>query len=412
MDLIQGKMGYLNFPKDFMFGTSTSAFQIEGAGKTEWQNFIGADGTLLDVAIDHYRKYKEDLEYILYLGNAYRFSMDWSKLQNSAFGLLDKEVTAHYLEIFKALKRQNKQTMLVLNHFSNPIWLTKKGGWASNGAVFAYFDYVKKVMDIYSGYIDFVNTFNEPNAYANLAYILKEFPPKKTNPYLRNKVLANMYKAHRLAYDHIKENYPHISVGISHACMFVEIINERSPIQKFLKWFLEYYMFEHIHEIFTGDGKIDFVGFSYYGRILVSRYFVLAYEERGRRALDRLGLNYDDMWEIYPEGIYYLIKRFYYKYRKPVIITENGTCTDNDELRQKNIYNHLYYIKKAIDEGVDVRGYFHWSTFDNYELAHGPSRRFGLVSIDFSSPGLERKIKRSGEYYHKISRSNSVKKII
>jgi len=91
------------------------------------------------------------------------------------------------------------------------------------------------------------------------------------------------------------------------------------------------------------------------------------------------------MWEIYPMGIYNLIKKFYQKYSKPIIITENGTCTNDDRLRIKNLYNHLYYIKKAIYEGIDVRVYFHWSTFDNYELAHGPSRRFGLVSVDYKS---------------------------
>ncbi|HEY4696066.1 MAG TPA: family 1 glycosylhydrolase, partial [Candidatus Hydromicrobium sp.] len=154
----------------------------------------------------------------------------------------------------------------------------------------------------------------------------------------------------------------------------------------------------------------DYIGFSYYGRILISKYMIIAYEERGRKALDSMGLRYDDMWEIYPEGIYNFIKIFHNKYKKPIIITENGTCTDNDELRVENIYNHLYQVKKAIDEGMDVRGYFHWSTFDNYELAHGPSKRFGLVSVDYNSPDLERKIKKSGEYYHKISKLNKLVK--
>lgn len=169
-------------------------------------------------------------------------------------------------------------------------------------------------------------------------------------------------------------------------------------------------MFEHIHELFAGDGKVDFIGFSYYGRILISRFLIIAYQERGRKVLDKLGLKYDDMWENYPMGIYNLIKRFYHKYKKPIIITENGTCTNNDKLRTENIYNHLYYIKKALHEGIDVRGYFHWSTFDNYELAYGPSRRFGLVSVDYSSPDLKRKIKKSGEYYHRISKLNKLVK--
>ncbi|GAJ21703.1 unnamed protein product, partial [marine sediment metagenome] len=92
------------FPDNFILGTATSAFQIEGAGETEWKGFTGTDGTLLDLAIDHYSRYEEDLDYILYLGNAYRFSMDWSKLQRGPFNPLDQDVIKHYEKIFKTLK--------------------------------------------------------------------------------------------------------------------------------------------------------------------------------------------------------------------------------------------------------------------------------------------------------------------
>ncbi len=401
-------MESFDFPDNFIFGTATSAFQIEGAGETEWKGFIGADGTKLDVAIDHYRKYREDMGYILYLGNAYRFSMDWSKLQKSAYGSFDSKAVAHYMEIFKTLKNNNKKVMLVLNHFSNPFWFISMGGWTFRESAKIYLDYAKKILEIFSGYIDYINTFNEPAAYANLAYILREFPPKKFNPILRNKVLSNMSKAHRVVYDYIKNNYPHIKVGISHACMFTQTLKKRSIWQNFLKWFLEYYMFEHVHKMFTRDGKVDYIGFSYYGRILISKYMIIAYEERGRNFLKKHGLEYDDMWEMYPPGIYYLIKKFYRKYSKPIIITENGTSTGDDKFRTRNIYNHLYYLKKAMNEGAKVIGYFHWSTFDNYELAHGPSRRFGLVSVDYDSTDLKREIKESGEYYHKISSSKKL----
>ena len=394
----------MDFPKDFIFGTATSAFQIEGAGNTEWKDFIGADGTKLDKAIDHYHKFKQDLKYILYLGNAYRFSMDWSKLQKSALSPLDNKAVSHYMEIFKLLKKNNKKIMLVINHFSNPLWLMEKGGWTNGKSVEIYIDYVKKILEVYSDYIDYINTFNEPNAYALMAYIMKEFPPKRFNPFLRRRVLSNMSRAHRTAYDYIKEHYPRIKVGISYICLFTQPLREKAILHRFLKWFMDYYLFEHIHDIFVGDGRADFIGFSYYGRILTSTFPIAPSEKRGREVLDRLGLEYDDMLEKYPVGIYNLIKRFHTKYNKPIIITENGTCTDDDSLRIKNLYDHLYYVKKALDEGINVAGYFHWSTFDNYELAHGPSRRFGLVSVDFNSPMLERKIKKSGEYYHKISK--------
>jgi beta-glucosidase len=401
-------MDSLNFPENFILGTATSAFQIEGGSETEWKNFIGEDGAKLTLAIDHYNKYREDLEYILYLGNAYRFSMDWSKLQKYEYGPLDSDALNHYTEILKTLKNNHKKTMLVLNHFSNPLWFFSKGGWTSGRSVNFYLDYVRKILKNFSGYIDYINTFNEPGGYAIMAYIMKEFPPKKFSPRQRSKVLKNMSRAHAEVYDYVKEHFKHIKVGISHACMFTQTTSRYSPWQKFLKWFLEYYMFENVHELFTSGRKIDYIGFSYYGRILISKYLIIAYEKRGREFLDRLGLEYDDMWEIYPEGIYRLIKKFYKKYSLPIIITENGTSTDNDKFRIKNLYNHLRYIKKAIDEGVKVDGYFHWSTFDNYELAYGPSRRFGLVSVDYDSPDLKREIKESGEYYHRISSKNKL----
>jgi beta-glucosidase len=162
-----------------------------------------------------------------------------------------------------------------------------------------------------------------------------------------------------------------------------------------------------MHEYFIKKGeKVDYIGFSYYGRILIDKFPLLAYQQRGRKRLDELGITHDDMWELYPEGIYRQIKFFHEKYNKPIIITENGTCTNDDDLRKQSLCNHLKNVKKACDEGLPVLGYFHWSTFDNFELAYGPSRRFGLTSVDFKSPKLERKIKESGHYYHKIAESN------
>ena len=170
------------FPANFILGSATSAFQIEGSGDTEWKNFVGADGTLLDRAIDHYRMYREDLEYIIYLGNSYRFSMDWSKLQRRPYSTLEKEAVDHYKIILKTLKQNNIRVLLVFNHFANPVWFYKLGCWTNRYAPYLFIDYVKKVMEIFYEYIDVINTFNEPNAYVNMAYFFKEFPPKKFNP--------------------------------------------------------------------------------------------------------------------------------------------------------------------------------------------------------------------------------------
>ena len=405
-------MNEKEFPKDLMLGTATSAFQIEGEGYTEWKGFIGEDGTRLGNAIDHFERYKEDLEYILYLGNSYRFSPDWSRLQKSPYEKLDKETLNHYGRLFQTLKENNKKVLLVLNHFSNPLWMYRVGGWTNSSSVGFYLDYAKKLIKEFSEYIDVINTFNEPNAYINMAYFFRGFPPKKFSPSSRKKALANMAKAHCLLYEYMKEKYPGIPVGISHAHMMVEAINPKNIVATLIKKFLDNIQHEKIHEFFTCKGScVDYIGFSYYGRILIGSFPFVAYQERGRKALDRLGINHDDMWELYPEGIYRMLKFFHEKYNKPLIITENGTCTNDDYLRKQSLYNHLYYVKKACDEGLPVKGYFHWSTFDNYELNHGPSRRFGLTSVDFKSGRFERNIKDSGHYYHKIVQSNSLVEI-
>ena len=121
----------MRFPEKFIFGTATSAFQIEGGSRTEWQGFRGEDGTFIGNAIDHYARFKEDLDYIFYLGNAYRFSMDWSRLQKGPYFELESDAVKHYEIIFKALKDNNKKVFLVLNHFANPLWMYSTGCWTN-----------------------------------------------------------------------------------------------------------------------------------------------------------------------------------------------------------------------------------------------------------------------------------------
>ena len=300
------------FPGDFLLGTATSAFQVEGAGDTEWNNFIGDDGTLLDVSIDHYKHLNEDLEYICYLGNSYRFSMDWSKLQKSPYAPLEKDVADHYRIIFSTLKNKKKRIFLVLNHFSNPRWFYNAGGWTNKEAPLLFFDYVKKVLHLFNDYIDVLNTFNEPNAYVNMAYFFRAFPPKKFNPFLRITALSNMQKSHSLVYHFTKEYYYRIPVGISHAHMIVEPLGRLTPDKLLIKKFFDYIEHEHIHEFFIKNGsEVDYIGFSYYGRILLDRFPLLAYKGYGRKRLDELGIRHDDMWELFPEGIYKMLHFFY-----------------------------------------------------------------------------------------------------
>ncbi|MDD3519954.1 MAG: family 1 glycosylhydrolase, partial [Actinomycetota bacterium] len=259
------------FPHDFIIGTATSAFQIEGEGNTEWQGFRGRDGTFLGKSIDHYARFKEDMEYILFLGNSYRFSMDWSKLQKNPFSELDEDALKHYKYIFETLRKNNKKVCLVLNHFSNPKWFILKGGWAAKTSVNYYLDYAKKVMDAFHEHIDIMNTFNEPNGYAFLMHIVPEFPGSRFSLLKWHRTLQNMSQSHERIYDYIKEKYPEILVGISHAYMYIEPLSEKSIYQKMIIKIADKIQNEGVHERFTRNGKFDYIGFSYYGRLLIGK---------------------------------------------------------------------------------------------------------------------------------------------
>lgn len=389
------------FPESFIFGTSTSAFQIEGEGNTEWKGFIGKDGTQLGNATDHYNRIDEDLEYIVELGDAYRFSMDWSKLQKGAFLDLDEKAVKHYEKIFKKLKDNNMKAMLVLNHFSNPSWFMEKGGWTNPESVEAYGDYAAQAMDRFGEKVDFVNTFNEPGIYGMMAYLTGDFPPHKRAAFIsRSKILNNMSESHKRFYEYSKQINPRVQIGISKAWTKFDKLSRYTGVANTINKLL----MTSVDELFAGTNYVDFVGTSYYGK---SSLYSLTGNAKN---LDRKGIPHDDMWILYPKGIYEIIKYFDEKYQKPVFITENGTCTNDDELRIKNTYNHLKQVHKAMAEGCNVVGYNHWSAFDNFELDYGPSRRFGLVSVNFDSPKLERKMKKSGEYYSKLAKTKLLEK--
>jgi beta-glucosidase len=393
----------IKFPDGFMLGTATSAFQIEGEGNTEWKGFVGKDGTHLGNAIDHYNRFEKDLEYILYLGNAYRFSPDWSKLQEGPYFEFNKDAVKHYEKIFKTLKDNNKKVMLVLNHFANPLWMTKEGGWTNSESVGLYMDYSKQILQHFSNYIDFINTFNEPEVYINNKYATSQFPKGKLLHVLsRSKALKNMARAHEYLYDYIKNNYSNIQVGISKSTIITDV-----PVAKQL---LEAFHLEPPHELFVGKpdekSNADYIGFSYYGKHSLSSALQIGFKGRVGKQPGNSGLEHDDLWLLYPEGIYEMIKMFSEKYKKPIIVTENGTCTENDNLRIRNMYNHLAFVNKARDEGISVLGYFYWSTFDNYETSFGTSYPFGLVGVNYNT--FERKLKKSGKYYHDIAEKKAL----
>lgn len=387
---------WLRFPKGFLWGTSTSAGQIETAFDHDFKDLKTRDGHVMKRTIDHEKHRNEDAKIISSLGNAYRCSLDWSKIQREPKGEFKKEVVKEYRTFLQKLKKKNIKILFVMHHFANPNWFAREAPWTSKESIPLFEDYAQKLVENFGDLVDYWNTFNEPGIYASMGYFLGFYPPHRKNFFTALKVANNMSKAHREAYKMIKEKYPEQPVGISNSTMFFSPETILSyPIEKFF----DYLFMTYVPDKFR---QVDYTGLSYYGKISFRPLPVVETEEPGE--LDKLGRKHDKMWEYYPEGLKKILLKLSRKYKKPLIITENGCCTNNDEMRIKSIKDHLRYAHEAIKEGADLKGYFHWSTFDNFEWHLGPTYRFGLVHVDMKT--MDRKLKKSAYFYKQICKDN------
>lgn len=382
----------LQFPKDFIWGTSTAAYQIETVSDNEWKGIVSTDGTVFDKCSMHDLRREEDAEYIAYLGSSYRMSCDWGKLQKEPFAEFDPVVTQEYLDFLQDLKDKGVSIMMVLHHFTNPLWFVERGSWLKKGNRAMWLDFVQKSVDTFGHLVDFWNTFNEPMVYISDAWILGVFPPfKKARMIKAVKALKEISRAHNEAYDMIKAQSD-APIGISKNT--VKFVGEVFPGHIFAKvadyWFMDYGA-KHFE-------KVDFQGLSYYCRMPFRPLPITEIDNPGK--LKSMGRRHDDMWEYRPKEFYHIIKRFWEKNGKPIYITENGVCTSDDDFRIQAIQEYSYWIKKAMDEGVDIRGFYHWSTIDNHEWNLGLSYRFGLVRVNFDTG--ERTMTEAGHYYRKL----------
>lgn len=381
------------FPTDFIFGTSTAATQIETAFEHDWQGVTSKDGYVLDRTTDHEMRWREDVEIISSLAPYYRMGMMWSKLQREPMGELHEETVHHYIEFIEELQQRDVKIMMVLHHFTNPIWFAKMGGWEKEANIIYWVDFAQKVVDRFGEYVSHWNTFNEPNVYASFGWITGAFPPFKKNPVLAATAVKNMGKAHDLVYDYIKKKFPEQPVGISHNST---IFTAENTLGWFTSRLSDWWFMEWVPDHFK---KVDFFGMSYYARIPHDPMPVTYIETPDK--IEKSGVPHDDMWEYHPEGMRTCIDRYWKKYQKPIIITENGICQETDELRQQSIFDYAKILHTALQDGIDIRGYFYWSTWDNFEWHLGPTKRFGLYACDLETK--ERTPRPSAEIFRKLA---------
>lgn len=190
--------GHLKFPDSFLWGTATSPTQVEGHVVNEWTDYLASDGGHCRMACNHYHRYEEDVAWMKQLGvNAYRMGIEWSRLQAAPFAPLNPKELERYVHLLDCLKAAGITPMVVLHHFSNPPWITAAGGWLNPATIPAFVDYVTKLVSALKDRVWLWNTFNEPDTYASLTYLLGGFPPfHKWHFAAYRKVIKHMAEAH------------------------------------------------------------------------------------------------------------------------------------------------------------------------------------------------------------------------
>jgi beta-glucosidase len=398
-------------PEDFLLGTATSSLQIEGGTcDTTWHRWAQEsrirDGTDPRRACDHWNRVDQDRNLIKDLEtNAYRMSIEWSRIEPEK-GRFETSALDHYRQELHGLIEIGVVPIVTLHHFSEPAWFQSVGGFARSEGVDAFLRFTETVCAELAGLIPVWITFNEPNVYLANGYIFGVWPPGEKSSRLCDKALGNMAEAHRSAVTIIQEarrsaGHAQPSIGVAHHLRVFEPDGTRFSrriageiTRRFQERFLDLF-----HEGST------FLGVNYYTRDMVR--FSLnpragwshLYVKPGRPAND-LG------WEIYSEGLYLLCRKYAEHTGLPVIITENGVCDAADQARIGYIYDHLYQAARLHSEGVDIRGYLHWSLLDNFEWLDGESARFGLYEVDYLFQ--DRRLRRSGEFFRELCISHGV----
>lgn len=397
------------FPKGFLWGTATSAHQIEGHNrKNDWYDWEKSKKThhRSGKATAHYENYEKDFDQIQNMHhNVHRLSIEWSRIEPEK-GNWNTHELEHYKKVLQSLKKRSIKVMLTLHHFTNPIWFSKQGGWENRSSVKQFTDYVAYVAQHLSPYVDFWITINEPIVYISMGYIEGVWPPGKKNFHAAYKVFKNLTMAHRKSYEIIHNIIPkkNVRVGIAKNIISFEAYNKNSLLDTLYTYGVNKLW---NHYFFTVTKKYhDFIGINYYFHQRLARkkgtIFSLSFSkqiEKQRREINDLG------WEIYPAGIFSALMDMK-QYKLPIYITENGIATTNDNKRIRFILAHLTEINRAINAGVPVKGYCYWSLLDNFEWHLGFHPRFGLLEVNYKN--MQRTPRKSAGVFSEIAKTNQI----
>jgi beta-glucosidase len=438
----------IRFPKGFLWGASTSAFQVEGspladgAGQSLWYRFthtpgLVANGDTGDVASDHYRCWEEDIRLMRDLGlNAYRFGIAWHRILPEGTGRVNAKGLDFYRSLVDGLLENGIRPMITLFHWDIPAALEDRGGWLNPDIANWFAEYAQVCYRALDDRVDLWTTLNEPWVVTDGGYLHGVLAPGHRNLFETPIASHNLLRAHASAVAAYRAEGQH-QIGI---VVNIEPKYPASDKQEDLEATARadaYMNRQYLDPIFLGSypaemkeifgeawpdfpaedlehirRPVDFLGINYYTR-RVTCHDPNAKPVQAGGVKQRQATHTETAWEVYPEGLADTLLGVKQRYGNiPLYVTENGAAfydpptaggEVNDPLRVDYLREHLKVARRVIQEGVDLRGYFAWSLLDNFEWSLGYSKRFGIIHVDYATQ--RRTPKASARFYAEVIRS-------
>ena len=454
--------GAYTFPADFLFGTATASFQVERADASDWSAWVdgavkgrrfGSRGpgqplpghirdlgrypaAVVQAKTNHDVLFAEDLKSAAQIANnAYRFSISWARLfPTEEQAEPDPAALAFYRQLFDEIKRRHLTPSVTLFHFVTPAWLWRerggKRGWERDDAVAHFERFVRAVVQHFGPEIPHYCTLNEPMVYLFNGYLEGNMPPgeRRGDPAKLGPLLVRMLQVHASAYhlihDDAKRRGLTVAVGLTQHTRAFQPYRSWAPLdrvtaalieQSFIWDMTDAIQSGALHVKMTGQHQVipgllgtqDYLGINYYGRFYVKTDLLhpQAFQILPHDPKEPAEPKNDLGWATYPRGFYEVLLKAHQRYHLPVYVLENGTAdaADDDRGRQRFLVEHLRELWLARRDGVDLRGYFHWSLIDNFEWAEGFEGRFGLYRVDYAD-NYRRNPRPSAALYGRIIR--------
>lgn len=436
----------MRFDKNFVFGTATSSYQIEGAhnvdGRTPsiWDTFCDIDGKVFekhngDVACDHFNRYEEDIQHIKNLGvDTYRFSIAWPRIFPEK-GVYNAKGMEFYKTLARRLREEGIKPAVTLYHWDLPMWAYNEGGWVNRESVEWFMDFAKVCFAELDDVVDSWITHNEPWCAGFLSYHLGQHAPGHTDLNEAVRAVHHILLSHGRAVEYLKQEVGSttpigITLNLSPVYAKTDSINDQIACNNSdgyaNRWFLDpvfkgtypidminlfskyvhSYDFIHKGDMETISTQCDFFGINFYSRGIVE--FSAASDFLYKAAYsdyEKTGMG----WDIAPEEFKDLIRRLRAEYTDlPIYITENGAAFDDvlengevhDDNRLTYVKQHLEAVSALNEEGMNIQGYYLWSLLDNFEWSFGYDKRFGIIYVDFDTQ--ERIWKDSAKFYASV----------